>query len=162
MQGKLECRNNRFLANVVIGDEAAFQMNGEVNTHNIRQYAPRGEPPSFNFDRKESREKLSVWAGLFGNGSLLGPFFFQRNVNGRKYLEMFNNEILPCLLRIYNLNLEADIQNIWWFQDGAPPPRLREVTQRLQAVFCHNFLALNQNVEWPARSPDLTPLDFFL
>ena len=23
-------------------------------------------------------------------------------------------------------------------------------------------MALNQDVEWPARSPDLTPLDFFL
>ena len=146
----------------MIGDEAAFHMNGQVNTQNLRQYAPRGEQPSFNFDRRGSREKLSVWACLSGNGSLLGPFFFEGNVNGRKYLEMFNNEILPCLLRIYHLNVEADIQNIWWFQDGAPPHRLREVTQRLRDVFRHNFVALNQDIEWPARSPDLTPLDFFL
>lgn len=157
-----QCRNNRFLFNVVIGDEAAFQMNGQVNTHNVRQYAPRGQQPSFNFDRRESREKLSVWVGFSGNGSLLGPFFFDGNVNGRKYLEMFNNEILPAVLHAYNLNVEADIQNIWWFQDGAPPHRLREVTQRLRAVFRHNLVALHENVEWPARSPDLTPLDFFL
>ena len=147
---------------MVIGDEAAFHMNGQVTTQNVRQYAPRGEQPSYNFDRNESREKLSVWAGLSGNGSLLGPFFFQGNVNGRKYLAMFNNEIIPCLLRIYHLNVEADIQNIWWFQDGAPPHRLREVTQRLRPVFRHNFVALHQDVEWPARFPDLTPLDFFL
>ena len=107
-----QCRNSRFLANVVIGDEAAFHINGQVNTHNVRQYAPRGEHPSFNFDRKESREKLSVWVGFTGNGSLLGPFFFEGNVNGRKYLEMFNNEILPSLLRTYGLNMEADIRNI--------------------------------------------------
>ena len=156
------CDNNRFLHNVVIGDEAAFQMNGHVTTHNVREYAPRGEQPSFNFDRSSSRQKLSVWAGFCGNGSLLGPFFFNGNVNGRNYLAMFNDQILPSLLRFYGLNEEADIQNIWWFQDGAPAHRAREVTQRLRAVFRNNFVALNQDFEWPARSPDLTPLDFFL
>ena len=137
-------------------------MNGTVNTQNVRQYAPRGEAPSFNFDRNESRQKLTVWAGLSGNGFLLGPFFFDGNVTGTKYLQMFDNEILPCLLAVYGLNEDQDIQNIWWFQDGAPPHRLRDVTQRLRAVFRHNLVALNQDMEWPPRSPDLTPLDFFL
>ena len=30
-----------------------------------------------------SREKLSVWIGLCGNGELIGPFFFEGNVNGK-------------------------------------------------------------------------------
>ena len=46
-----QCQNNRFLVNVVIGDEAAFHMNGQVTTQNVRQYAPRDEQPSCNFDR---------------------------------------------------------------------------------------------------------------
>jgi hypothetical protein len=33
-----EQRNPRFLANLVIGDEAVVCMNGEVNSHNVRQY----------------------------------------------------------------------------------------------------------------------------
>ena len=49
--------------------------------------------------------------------SLMGPFFFDGNVNGRNYLAMFNDEILPSLLRFYGLKEEADIQNIWWFQN---------------------------------------------
>jgi len=30
-----------FLDNVMIGDEASFSMNGQVNTRNVREYAPR-------------------------------------------------------------------------------------------------------------------------
>ena len=67
-------RNPRFLANVVIGDEAAFCMNGEVNSHNVRQCAPRGAPPDFNYERRDERSKITVWMGICGNGALLGLF----------------------------------------------------------------------------------------
>ena len=66
------------------------------------------------------------------------------------------------LITYHGLHEEEDIQNIWWFQDGAPPHRIRDVTQRLRTIFRHNLVALHQDLEWPARSPDLTPLDFFL
>ena len=66
------------------------------------------------------------------------------------------------LITYHGLHEEEDIQNIWWFQDGAPPHRLRDVTQRQRSVFRPNLVALHQDVEWPARSPDPTPLDFFL
>ena len=33
------------MANFVIGDEAVFALNGVVNTHNVREYAPKGHPP---------------------------------------------------------------------------------------------------------------------
>ena len=45
------CRRENFLYSLVIGDEASFVMNGEVNTQNVRQYAPIGHPPAFNFER---------------------------------------------------------------------------------------------------------------
>jgi len=98
------CRNNRFLHNLVIGDEASFCLSGQVSTHNVRYYAPKdGEHPSFNFDKNSSRQKLSVWAGVCGNGTLLGPFFFERNVTGQANLEILNI-IIPALLRAYGLN----------------------------------------------------------
>ena len=34
-------RHERFIEDIVIGDEAAFHMNSRVNNHNVRQYAPR-------------------------------------------------------------------------------------------------------------------------
>jgi len=62
-----------FLDNVMIGDEASFSMNGQVNTRNVREYAPRGNPPAFNYDRSNSR--TSVWVGITGNGAIIGPTF---------------------------------------------------------------------------------------
>ena len=70
-----QCRNPRFLANFVIGDEASFAMNVRVNTQTVRCYAPSGEAPNVKFEKNDSREKIMVWGGVCGNGVLFGPFF---------------------------------------------------------------------------------------
>ena len=85
-----QCQRVHFTANVVIGDEAGFMMNGEVNTHNIRRYAPKGD-----FDRNDSRAKLTVWVGLCGNGVIVGPYFFDGNVDGIAYLQMLDEYVFP-------------------------------------------------------------------
>jgi hypothetical protein len=72
------CRRENFLDSFILGDEAGFSLNGEVNTHNVRQYAPTGQPPAFNFERNDSRAKLTVWAPLCGNGLLVGPYFLPK------------------------------------------------------------------------------------
>ena len=46
-------------------------------------------------------------------------------------------------------------------QDGVPPHRRRVVTKRLTELFGDRVIALNRPAEWPPRSSDLTPLDFF-
>lgn len=70
------CHNPRFLHNLVVGDEAAFGMNGHVSTQNVRCYAPKGNPPATaNFEVSSDRRKLHLWGGICGNGTLLGPFF---------------------------------------------------------------------------------------
>ena len=55
-----KCRDQRLLANLVIGDEAGFAMNGEVNSQNVREYAPQGEHPDINYDinARPSRDSL--------------------------------------------------------------------------------------------------------
>ncbi|KAF2355758.1 Protein of unknown function DUF4817 [Trinorchestia longiramus] len=66
---------DRFIEDIVIGDKAAFHLNGKVNSHNVRRYAPKNNPPDFNYNVEISREKVSIWMGLCGNGCLLGSFF---------------------------------------------------------------------------------------
>ena len=82
------CQNNRFLPNIVIEDEACFFMDGTVNTYNIRMYATKGNKPDFTFQINNSHQKVTVWGGICGKGILLGPCFFERNVNGGNYLEI--------------------------------------------------------------------------
>ena len=43
-----ECRNRRFSANIIFGDEAGFLLNHEVDSRNVRHYAPVDEPPNFS------------------------------------------------------------------------------------------------------------------
>ena len=70
------CQDQNILTNFVIGDEAAFAMNGEVNSHNVLEYAPKGHPSKLNFDRNDSRAKLTVWERLCGNDVIMGPYIF--------------------------------------------------------------------------------------
>ena len=58
--GRVE-RDVNFLRYLVIGDEAAFCMDGMVNTHNVRECATAGHPPEFNYDVNISRQKWTVW-----------------------------------------------------------------------------------------------------
>ena len=54
--------------------------------------------PSFNFDRNSSKEKLNIWAGTCGDGSLLGLFFFEGNIDGGAYLVMINKYYIVSAL----------------------------------------------------------------
>lgn len=156
---------NGFREKIIIGDEAAFQMNANVSNRYVHSYAEKGHPPDYSYDRSNSREKLTVWAALCGNGDLLGPYFLNGNVNGQRYLDMINQNVLPDMNLIYNFDIFNDIRfgnEVWWFQDGAPSHQWRLVSDRLRELFGDQVVALNRDPEWPPRSPDLTPCDFFL
>ena len=156
-------RNNpHFLQNLVIGDEAGFAMNGKVSSQNVRKYAPRGEAPEFFYDVNESREKLTVWMGLVGNGTIIGPFFFGGTVNGANYLELLNEQVLPELFDTFIDQFEnGHFTRLWWAQDGAPAHRSDEIREFLTEFFQRRIIALHHPREWPPRSPDPTPCDFF-
>ena len=56
----------------------------------------------------------------------------------------------------------ADLPHLWFQQNGAPAHNSRIVRQFLEAEFPGRWIGTRGAVEWPARSPDLSPLDFFL
>ena len=98
------------------------------------------------------------------NGVILGPYFFDRNVTGIVYLRMLKEFVFPQLVVHFgNQYWEGHFRNLWWVQDGASPHRVINVRDRLNEVFGNNrVVGLGHDVEWPPRSPDLTPCDFFL
>jgi hypothetical protein len=51
---------------------------------------------------------------------------------------------------------------IYFQQDGAPPHYLEEVREYLNTRLPGRWIGRAAPIAWPPRSPDLTPLDFFL
>ena len=47
-------------------------------------------------------------------------------------------------------------------QDGAPPHYHHDVRAHLEAAFPDTLIGRRGTIEYPARSADLTPIDFFL
>ena len=70
---------------------------------------------------------------------------------------MLDDRILPSIREAYG-NMRRDI---WFMQDGAPAHKGLNVRHKLHEVFGNRVLGLGFRQEWPPRSPDLTPCDFF-
>ena len=54
-----------------------------------------------------------------------------------------------------------DLSQIIFMQDGAPPHFANIVRTFLDETFT-NWIGRRGTIDWPARSPDLTPCDFAL
>ena len=65
---------------------------------------------------------------------------------------MINHQVVPELQR-YGIQGNGALRRKWWFQDGAPAHRRRDVGDRLQELFPHRVVALGYQPEWPVRSP---------
>ncbi|GFV25129.1 uncharacterized protein TNCV_591951 [Trichonephila clavipes] len=102
-------------------------------------------------------EKLTVWCALWAGGTI-GPYFFKNDeghnvtVNGDRYRAMITNFFIT------ELN-NHDIQELWFQQDGATCHTARATIDLLKDTFDDPLIS---PVNWPPRSCDLTPLDYFL
>ncbi|GBN97341.1 hypothetical protein AVEN_264561-1, partial [Araneus ventricosus] len=56
----------------------------------------------------------------------------------------------------------SDLRNVWFQNDGAPPHKVSSVQQYIRDTFQKQVIGYGGCVEWPPRSPELNPLDFFL
>ncbi|GBL99238.1 hypothetical protein AVEN_213091-1, partial [Araneus ventricosus] len=54
------------------------------------------------------------------------------------------------------------IRNVWFQHDGAPAHKTSSVKQYLVEEFGEQIIGCGDFQEWPPRSPDLAPMDFFL
>ncbi|GFV18026.1 uncharacterized protein TNCV_168301 [Trichonephila clavipes] len=75
--------------------------------------------------------------------------------NGLSVCSHAENYVLPELRRRNALN------DIVWMQDGAPPHIARSVKRLLDQHFGDRIISRYYPFPSPARSPDLTPMDFW-
>ncbi len=138
---------------IVWTDEATFKLNGHVNRHNCVYYAV--ENPHIVITKEMNAPGITVWAGIWSE-DVIGPFFFNDTVTVNSYLEMLNKEIVPTIARRMNL------KEIHYMHDGAPAHYAQSVRHFLDKTFPNRWMGRRGPIDWPARSPDLTPTDFFL
>jgi hypothetical protein len=86
----------------------------------------------------------------------VGPFFFEGTVTGAAYFNILQESIVPtsvsCMeMRTCGIN-----------KTGRTPHYHRDVTAYLDNTFPDRWIGRRGSVEYPPRSPDLTPTDFFL
>jgi Transposase. len=155
MQNKLEREPDVYNC-ILFTDESTFHNNGFVSGHNFHYYSDVN-PHLVTETHRQNRWSLNVWGGLIGT-YIIGPFFFDGNLTGQifyNFLENNLNELLddvPLLIR----------QNMWIQLDGAPAHFSVNVRELLNVRFPERWIGRGAPIGWPARSPDLTPLDFFL
>ena len=155
IQGEIEEQRD-FHRRILFGDESTFTTNGVVSSQNCRWWSDVN--PNFIIDNKNQYyQKTNVWCGIL-NDKLLGPFFFRENLNGDRYLNFLETEIGEFL---DDMVLE-ERQNLWFQHDGCPAHSTRNVSQWLNRTFPNKWLGRNTDPRWPPRSPDITPLDYFL
>ncbi|GFX72643.1 DUF4817 domain-containing protein [Trichonephila clavipes] len=139
-------------------DEAHFWLNGYVNKHNCHIWSEAN--PQVHVETPLHPEKLTVWYALWAGG-IIGSYFFKNDeghnvtVNGDRYRAMITNFFIP------ELN-NHDVQELWFQQDGATCHTARATIDLLKDTFGDRLISRFGPANWPPRSCDLTPLDYFL
>lgn len=142
---------------ILWSDESCFTNNGWFN-RNIHYHWTQ---ENFHIHREsnfQARFSVNVWLGVLGD-HVIGPYFFEGHLTGEMYVQ-FLREDLSDLLDDIPLNVRRDME---YFQhDGAPAHRDRRSRDYLNQIYPGRWIGNNGPILWPPRSPDLTPLDFFV
>ena len=148
-------RKQDFTNHILFTDESTFDRNGIINSHNMHYWSEEN-PHLIKKTKHQIKFSLNVWCGILG-GHLIGPVFLPSRLTGNDYLE-FLASTLPELLG--NIPL-ASLRNMFFMHDGAPAHFSRAVREYLNGRFREKWIGRGGPIQWPARSPDLNPLDFF-
>ena len=98
---------------------------------------------------------MNVWAGILGI-TLIGSFIIQDSMGGEDYLYFVEGVVMQML---NDMPLQSRRHHYPLY--GAPAHFTLPVSPWLDQHFPGRWIVRGSLVAWPARSPDLTPLDFF-
>jgi hypothetical protein len=147
-------RNPDFAHYIIWCDEATFFLNGHVSKQGYRFWSP-DNPHWSSESHSQKVQKLNVFIAIWDD-QLIGPFIINGNLNSERYLTLLRDTVFPPIQHQIDVNLP------WFMQDGAPAHFGLQVREYLDQVFPDKWIGRRGPVEWPPRSPDLTPCDFFL
>uniref|UniRef100_A0ABD2WEH9 Tc1-like transposase DDE domain-containing protein n=1 Tax=Trichogramma kaykai TaxID=54128 RepID=A0ABD2WEH9_9HYME len=114
----------------------------------------KGQDPIWIDERNNYPDfKIMVFAGVV-HDSIVGPYFFEGNLNSRMYAEFLRRVFFPELQRV--------APNVYFQQDGAPPHFAARVRRLLNHHFPNRWIGRGGPIPWPGTSPDLTICDYGL
>ncbi|GFX38541.1 DUF4817 domain-containing protein [Trichonephila clavipes] len=125
-----------FHKRILFSDEAHFWLNGYVNKQNCRIWSEAN--PQVYVETPLHPEKLTVWCALWAGG-IIGPNFVK---NDEGHNLTVNEAVVPTRRR----NMHT----------------ARATIDLLKDTFGDRLISRFGPVNWPPRSCDLTPLDYFL
>jgi hypothetical protein len=148
--------NPNFPSLILFTDEASFTRNGIINFHNLHIWQDEN-PHAVIRSRYQQQFSINVWGGIIGD-FIIGPFFLPGRLTGAFYRQFLETH-LPELLECIPLAIRA---SMWLMHDGAPPHFSGIAREFLDNSYPDRWIGRGGPVLWPARSPDLNPLDFYL
>lgn len=146
------CRQNLyFFRKIIWTDEVRISSDGIYNRQNNLIWA--NENPHITVQgRIQGRYGFNVWCAIY-NCRILCYRIFHENLTTDGYMRILEENLLPEI---------QGIHDIYFQQDGAPSHNAHRVRDILNLHFGGNWLGTSGPIRWPARSPDMTPMDFFL
>lgn len=148
-----------FFKKILWTDESKFDQDGISNYHNIHHWAPKedGNPNKKKEEGSQRRFSVNVWMGIINN-NLIGPYFLPNNLNGENYEVFLRNDVFGLLSEVPL----AIRQRMIYQHDGCPAHFRTSVREWLNQHFPNRWIGRGGPIPWPARSPDLTPVDYYV
>lgn len=144
--------DGNFLRCILWSDESMFTRDGVFNTHNFHHWADEN-PHVFREYGHQRKFSVNVWLGII-NHRVVGPIYLPNRLDANGYLNVLEQVIDEMPLNIR--------RNMIYMHDGAPAHFARNVRNWLDQHFPNRWIGRGGPILWPARSPDLNPLDFFV
>jgi hypothetical protein len=141
--------NDDVLDQTFFSDESWFHLDGFVNSQNYRIWS--GENPHATITRTLHPLKMGVWVAM-SRQRIIGPYFFNFTINSDRYITRILNPFINELD-------DQELQHGHFQQDSATAHTAFNTMQYLRQFFGNRVISRGI---WPSRSPDLTPLDFFM
>ena len=146
----ISSRSERWCRRIVFSDESTFYLNGQVNKHNLFYYSNENEHRFKETPMKSPG--ITVWAALSRS-------YYEGIVFDISDFTMTKERYVTILQE----TLSSFIPDGHLYQhDGAPPHFSLLARSWLDENLSGRWIGRRGPHEWPPRSPDLTPLDFWL
>lgn len=148
-----------WIKNVWFSDEAHFHLNGNVNSQNCRTWS--NEPPDEVNERPLHSAKCTAWCAISAHG-VIGPLWFQDRGTTVTITQERYRRILDSFYGLLQRRQDLRFESQWFQQDGATPHTANETMRKLEEMFGGRIISKRSDFPWSPRSPDLSPLDFFI